>query len=255
MGRGSSISQKRNQPKLKTSSSVLYGETGPRGSKPHVRRGVFKWLEDKKLDKIVIHYSGNYGAADAFVHTAIDKEGQRVEVEAERLLEKVIGEVDRNYQDWTYAEHGSGGSITIDVDDYQIVFDHEENYLDHESISHSVTIPDTIKAELQIIGASRVEMSYDGYGDDGSISSFVIIDENGDNVAERAEREHPWAAQAVQMHLRNLLSGFAPGWQDNEGSSGTIHIDCADDAILLEHERRFLDSNSSSFIVENLEIK
>ncbi|WP_313806610.1 DUF6878 family protein [Sphingobium sp.] len=103
-------------------------------------------------------------------------------------------------------------------------------------------------------GITRVEISYDGGGDEGSVCDVTayVGDEDVDLPevlcdAFTAEYGGDVTARAVQLEdaLRafadNAVSNHHKHWEDGEGAFGTVTIDVASGAVTLTHNSRFVD--------------
>ena len=103
-------------------------------------------------------------------------------------------------------------------------------------------------------GITRVEIGYDGGGDEGSVGDVAAYagEESRDLPAILCDHfSVEWGgdmtARAIQ--LEDALSAFAEnsasnrhsGWEDGEGAWGTIEIDVASGAVTLTHNSRFVD--------------
>lgn len=83
--------------------------------------------------------------------------------------------------------------------------------------------------QLRLLGVSQVCATFNGYGDEGMIESIEFLDAEGDPVTGvRAE-----AFPNVQESFYPLLPD---GYEQNEGSSGTVSLD-------VEHSRVLVDAN------------
>lgn len=105
---------------------------------------------------------------------------------------------------------------------------------------------------LVAYGIASIAIAYDGYGDEGQIESITAFDAAG------AERPLPEAAcprhetrfcggiaeaegtlaQALDAFGYEVLAAFFGGWENNEGSLGTVIIDATTGAITVAHDWR-----------------
>lgn len=107
-------------------------------------------------------------------------------------------------------------------------------------------------------GITRVEIGYDGGGDEGSVGDVTAY--AGDNTHDlpsvlcdhfAVEWGGDMSSRAIQ--LEDALSAFAEnaasdhhnGWENGEGAWGTIEIDVASGAVRLTHNSRFVDYDTS----------
>ena len=103
-------------------------------------------------------------------------------------------------------------------------------------------------------GITRVEIGYDGGGDEGAVGDVTAF--AGEDTCDlpsvlcdhfSVEWGGDMASRAIQ--LEDALSAFAEnaasdhhiGWENGEGAWGTIEIDVASGAVSLTHNSRFVD--------------
>jgi hypothetical protein len=85
-----------------------------------------------------------------------------------------------------------------------------------------------------------IEVEYDGSGDSGQVESISFTGLAGPvPMSEPAER-------VVEEYVDALLSCHEPGWENDEGSFGTVRINVAERSVTLEHSTRFTDYHEST---------
>lgn len=107
-------------------------------------------------------------------------------------------------------------------------------------------------------GITRVEIVYDGGGDEGSVGDVtayagdeprdlppVLCDhfavEWGGDITSRAIQ----LEDALSAFAENAASDHHSGWENGEGAWGTIAIDVASGAVMLTHNSRFVDYDTT----------
>lgn len=110
-------------------------------------------------------------------------------------------------------------------------------------------------AVLRAAKIATVEITFDGYGDSGTIEDITCIAMDG-GVTDCPQRQveltleeadNGWAAAAMSLSEALEDVGYIalelhhPGWEINEGSSGALEIDVAKGAFTLECRTRFID--------------
>ncbi|QPI75520.1 DUF6878 family protein [Sphingobium sp. Cam5-1] len=107
-------------------------------------------------------------------------------------------------------------------------------------------------------GITRVEIGYDGGGDEGSVGDVtayagdavqdlptILCDhfavEWGGGITSRAIQ----LGDALSAFAENAASDHHSGWENGEGAWGTIEIDVASGAVTLTHNSRFIDYETS----------
>ena len=103
-------------------------------------------------------------------------------------------------------------------------------------------------------GFSRVEIGYDGGGDEGSVCDVTAY--RGEDAAElpaiqceHFSAEYGGSVASRMLQLEDALSAFADncasnhhsGWENGEGAWGTLAIDVATGTVTLTHNDRFVD--------------
>ena len=98
-----------------------------------------------------------------------------------------------------------------------------------------------ILPQFRRLGVANIEVSYSGYGDDGSIDGIQYRDPTGIRV-DRATIP----AQLVE-DLDHCAYSFLPaGFELNDGGQGTLTIDVQLAKITLTHETNYTASNSTT---------
>lgn len=103
-------------------------------------------------------------------------------------------------------------------------------------------------------GITRVEIGYDGSGDEGFVGDVLAYSGNelADIPAIQCDHyslDFKGEVHTRTMQLEDALSAFGEnavcdhhcGWENGEGAHGTIAIDVASATITLTHNERFID--------------
>ena len=91
------------------------------------------------------------------------------------------------------------------------------------------------------LGVANIEVSYSGYGDDGSIDGVQYRDPTGIRV-DRASIP----AQLVE-DLESCVYTYLPaGFEINDGGQGTLTIDVQASKVTLTHETNYTASESTT---------
>ena len=111
---------------------------------------------------------------------------------------------------------------------------------------------------LNAHGIARVEIHYDGGGDEGTVGEVHAYDKDGDAalpsiLCDHHSREYNGQASTRTIALEDALAAFAEnavcarhaGWEDGEGACGTIAIEVASGAVTLTHNCRFIDYDTT----------
>ncbi|WP_323810729.1 DUF6878 family protein [Sphingobium baderi] len=107
-------------------------------------------------------------------------------------------------------------------------------------------------------GITRVEIGYDGGGDEGSVGDVTAYAGNETRDLPSVLCDHfavEWSGDMMirAIQLEDALSAFAEnaasdhhrGWENGEGAWGTIAIDVASGAVTLTHNSRFVDYDTT----------
>jgi len=108
---------------------------------------------------------------------------------------------------------------------------------------------------LVAIGAERIEITFDGYGDSGQIDNVAVTGRSETLTGEVTVMCAPWTssnetqkcklADAVEDLCYALLEQERAGWQDNDGAYGTFVFDVATRTVMLECHTRYTDVHTS----------
>ncbi len=103
-----------------------------------------------------------------------------------------------------------------------------------------------LKSELRrTVGLSeldRVEVTYDGSGDDGHICGAQGYDSNGREVV---------LSDSLRLAVENYTYHILPsGWEINEGSHGTLIINIKKKSASLSHFQRVESEESHTFKID-----
>jgi len=109
---------------------------------------------------------------------------------------------------------------------------------------------------LRAAGIATVEITFDGYGDSGSIEEINCLDSsNGVTDCPSAELTFsgeqdgngPAPVQPTSLHEALESIGYLalelhhPGWENNEGATGSLEIDASKASFVLECQLRYVD--------------
>ena len=120
------------------------------------------------------------------------------------------------------------------------------------SLARIAALKPAILAELARQGVEKVEVEFDGCGDDGSIEAIVCRSASGtlelelETVVIRVLDEDD---VAVAITLEDALEDLAsralelnhPGWENNDGATGALEIDVAEARFTLDCKLRYTD--------------
>lgn len=125
-------------------------------------------------------------------------------------------------------------------------------------------------AALAALGIARIEIAYDGCGDSGCIEGVTAYDEAGqiietmpdrliaitvrDTVRNAVTNEYERRSierqvsprEAIEHWCYDVLEDRFPGWEIDDGSSGTITIDVKKRRGRLAHDARYTEVISDS---------
>ena len=104
----------------------------------------------------------------------------------------------------------------------------------------------------------RVEIHYDGGGDEGTVGDVTAYGMDGEAdlppiLCDHHSLEYNGQVTNRTIQLEDALAAFAEnavcarhaGWEDGEGACGTIAIDVASGAVTLTHNCRFIDYDTT----------
>ena len=98
-----------------------------------------------------------------------------------------------------------------------------------------------ISLSAAALGVANIEVSYSGYGDDGSIDGIQYRDPTGIRV-DRAT-----IPEKLIEDLENFVYTYLPaGFEIGEGAQGTLTIDVQASKVTLTHETNYTASDSTT---------
>ena len=100
---------------------------------------------------------------------------------------------------------------------------------------------DQILPQFRELGVANIEVSYSGYGDDGSIDGIQYRDPTGIRV-DRATIPEKLIEDLESCVYELLPAGFEIG----EGAQGTLTIDVQAGKVTIQHQENFTDSRDST---------
>ena len=100
---------------------------------------------------------------------------------------------------------------------------------------------DQILPQFRRLGVANIEVSYSGYGDDGSIDGVQYRDPTGIRV-DRAT-----IPEKLIESLESCVYEFLPaGFEINDGGQGTLTIDVPKGTVTIAHQENYTDSRDSA---------
>ena len=100
---------------------------------------------------------------------------------------------------------------------------------------------DQILPQFRRLGVANIEVSYSGYGDDGSIDGIQYRDPTGIRV-DRAT-----IPEKLIEDLESCVYTYLPaGFEINEGGQGTLTIDVQLANVTLQHQENCTESHDST---------
>ena len=98
-----------------------------------------------------------------------------------------------------------------------------------------------ILPQFRELGVANIEVSYSGYGDDGSIDGIQYRDPTGIRV-DRAT-----IPEKLIEDLENFVYTYLPaGFEIGEGAQGTLTIDVGAAKVTIQHQENYTASNDST---------
>ena len=107
-------------------------------------------------------------------------------------------------------------------------------------------------------GIARVEIHYDGGGDEGSVGDVFAYREDASAqlptiLCDHFALEFNGSVTTRTIGLEDALAAFAEnavcahhcGWENGEGAHGIIGVDVASGSVTLTHNTRFIDYDTS----------
>lgn len=101
---------------------------------------------------------------------------------------------------------------------------------------------DELLAQLRARGVERVEVEYDGYGDEGSLTSVELF---GPSYVEIDTSHELWGE--VDRAVCEVLSRVWPGWEVDDGSAGVVTITVPTGRIEVDHGQRYTKIDFDSY--------
>lgn len=92
-------------------------------------------------------------------------------------------------------------------------------------------------ADLRTLGATLIEVDYEGYGDSGNVESVTVTPAMITLTTELNRRleDFGW----------DFAYALSPGFENNEGGYGTLTWDVEADKINVSHSTRYVDSDTT----------
>ncbi|SFC22447.1 hypothetical protein SAMN05428997_10521 [Bosea sp. CRIB-10] len=120
---------------------------------------------------------------------------------------------------------------------------------DHAQTESETTdrLRETMLKSLAAADISEVELTYDGYGDEGHVEEIDAWNSSGDAVDlnKYCSAGNPITSETKEtLHdlceewLDSAITGNFPGWEINDGSRGVICIDVAEGKVTCDHSWR-----------------
>ena len=100
---------------------------------------------------------------------------------------------------------------------------------------------DKILPGFKSLGVANIEVSYSGYGDDGSIDGIQYRDPTGIRV-DRAT-----IPEKLIEDLESCVYTYLPaGFEIGEGAQGTLTIDVGAAKVTIQHQENYTESHDST---------
>ena len=105
-----------------------------------------------------------------------------------------------------------------------------------------VSLPSVmISLSAAALGVANIEVSYSGYGDDGSIDGIQYRDPTGIRV-DRAT-----IPEKLIEDLESCVYTYLPaGFEIGEGAQGTLTIDVGAAKVTIQHQENYTESHDST---------
>ena len=98
-----------------------------------------------------------------------------------------------------------------------------------------------ILPQFAALGIANIEVSYSGYGDDGSIDGIQYRDPTGNRV------DRTLIPTSLVESLESCVYEFLPaGFEINDGGQGTLTIDVQLAKVTIAHQENVTDSRDST---------
>ena len=102
---------------------------------------------------------------------------------------------------------------------------------------NSRRLREEILPQFAALGIANIEVSYSGYGDDGSIDGIQYHDPTGNRV------DRTLIPTSLVEDLESCVYELLPaGFEIGEGAQGTLTIDVAKSTVTLQHQENYTDS-------------
>ncbi len=122
-----------------------------------------------------------------------------------------------------------------------------------EQLSYKQAVLDLLCAA----NIAKVLIYYDGGGDNGQIESVMLLDADGQKLADRPlSNPVPRFSEtlllkhtlegALEAYAWTLLAIHHDGFEDNDGGYGTIIIEVLNERVTIAHNARVMDILSST---------
>ena len=181
-------------------------------------------------------------------HPKVDLSKFTTEIELiENIFEKAIANYD--IEDLIYSVEGSTGSANIEItftpQDLHLEISIDIYYLEVYDSEKMITFDEASRSEPMYTFqrheylknftdesfiekckkeyGNELEVSYDGYGDSGQLSTDILNNE-------------------LEYAIYELIDLYHSGWEINEGSTGTIYINFQDRIIKIYHSQNSEDA-------------
>jgi len=98
--------------------------------------------------------------------------------------------------------------------------------------------------QLRLRGILKVEISYNGYGDEGCIEDISYFGPNDEPLTAEVGAH---LSDLIDECVCDILNEQWPGWEINEGSSGTATIQVTGGRIEIDHNQHYIGTESDSY--------
>lgn len=113
---------------------------------------------------------------------------------------------------------------------------------------------------IEPLGITLIEVTYDGYGDSGTVENITFFINEKEykkdlpSVKFESLFKYP-GSKAPKVDIREIVdeiccSLLPDGWQDNDGSFGTLWIDVKEKTLKLQYNERYTDYNTSEEVFD-----
>ena len=125
--------------------------------------------------------------------------------------------------------------------EFQQILAHYQQSVTAQLQTAKNTLRTVILPALLQSGVANVEAAYSGYGDSGAIDGVQYRDKAG----VRVDRE--MIPPLLKEQLENVLYEFLPaGFENNEGSQGTLTLDVRTAKVTLQHQENTSETRDST---------